>query len=179
VSPIDLIRRLTALGCHLIADGETLRVQDPAQALTVEWRALIREHKGGMLPLLRDHPSLGVPQPSCKELHEPSWSQNSPVSQNMAHQVYSANRANSANQKADHVTCHSSVASDLKPHHSRKPVRVAHQKIWFDWDIPDGTYSPEQLRKAPIIVKPWRPLQQYMLTEDSLHVSYRCRHNEG
>jgi hypothetical protein len=47
---------------------------------------------------------------------------------------------------------------------SSETVRVPFQRISFDWDLGDGTYTPEQLRKAKLRVKPWGPVQQYTLT---------------
>jgi len=43
-------------------------------------------------------------------------------------------------------------------------VKVPFQSIFYDWDLADGTYTPEQLRKAKLRVKPWEPVQQYTLT---------------
>jgi hypothetical protein len=42
-------------------------------------------------------------------------------------------------------------------------THVSYQCIFFDWDLVDGTYTPEQLRKAKVLVKPWGPVQTYAL----------------
>jgi hypothetical protein len=42
-------------------------------------------------------------------------------------------------------------------------IRVSYQRIFYDWDLADGTYTPEQLRKARVVVRPWGPLRQYTL----------------
>ena len=42
-------------------------------------------------------------------------------------------------------------------------IRVSYQRIFYDWDLADGSYSPEQLRKAKLVVKPWGPVQTYTL----------------
>ena len=43
-------------------------------------------------------------------------------------------------------------------------IHVTYQRIYYDWDLADGTYTPEQLRKAKMGVKPWGPVQSYTLT---------------
>jgi hypothetical protein len=43
-------------------------------------------------------------------------------------------------------------------------MHISYQRIFYDWDLADGTYTPEQLRKAKIGVKPWGPVQSYTLT---------------
>ncbi len=50
------------------------------------------------------------------------------------------------------------------PHLSNEVVRVAYQKISYDWAIADGTYTPQQLRKAKVAVKAWGPVQTDSLT---------------
>jgi hypothetical protein len=40
-------------------------------------------------------------------------------------------------------------------------IHISYQRIFYDWDLADGTYTPEQLRKAKMIVKPWGPVQTY------------------
>jgi len=47
------------------------------------------------------------------------------------------------------------------PHPSTEVVRVAYQRTFFDWAIADGAYSPRQLRKSKVGVKPWGPAQTY------------------
>jgi hypothetical protein len=42
-------------------------------------------------------------------------------------------------------------------------VMVTYQRIFFDWAVADGTYTPQQLRKAPVVAKPWGPVQTYPL----------------
>jgi hypothetical protein len=40
------------------------------------------------------------------------------------------------------------------PQEPREVVTVMYQKIFYDWAIADGTYTPEELRRAPKVVKP-------------------------
>jgi hypothetical protein len=40
-------------------------------------------------------------------------------------------------------------------------VQVEFKKIFFDWDVANGSYTPEQLRKAKRLVKPWGPVKTY------------------
>jgi hypothetical protein len=47
---------------------------------------------------------------------------------------------------------------------STEVVCVAYQKISYDWAIADGTYTPQQLRKAKVAVKAWGPVQTCSLT---------------
>jgi hypothetical protein len=35
----------------------------------------------------------------------------------------------------------------------RKVIRITYQVIWFDYDLPDGEYTPEQLCRARKVVK--------------------------
>jgi len=49
-------------------------------------------------------------------------------------------------------------------HPSTEVVTVAYQKISYDWAIADGTYTPQQLRKAKVVVKAWGTEQTYPLT---------------
>jgi hypothetical protein len=42
-------------------------------------------------------------------------------------------------------------------------VKVPYQRVFYDWDFADGTYTPEQLRQAKMVVKPWGPVQSYRL----------------
>jgi hypothetical protein len=39
---------------------------------------------------------------------------------------------------------------------------VAYQRFWLDYDLPDGTYTPEELRRARLLVKPG-PVLRYRL----------------
>lgn len=48
----EVLAMLTTAGCRLIPAGDTLRVQDPQQALTDTLRHAIREHKAALLALL-------------------------------------------------------------------------------------------------------------------------------
>jgi len=57
------------------------------------------------------------------------------------------------------------VVSVAEPAHpSAEVVTVAYQKIFYDWAIADGTYAPQQLRKAKVAVKAWGPVLTYPLT---------------
>jgi hypothetical protein len=47
--------------------------------------------------------------------------------------------------------------------HRPEIIHVPYQRIFFDWDLADGTYTPEQLRKAKMVVKPWGAVQTYAL----------------
>jgi hypothetical protein len=40
-------------------------------------------------------------------------------------------------------------------------IHISYQRIFYDWDLADGTYTPEQLRKAKMVVKPWGSVQTY------------------
>jgi hypothetical protein len=40
---------------------------------------------------------------------------------------------------------------------------VPYQRIWYDFDVRDGAYTPKQLRRAGKVVKPWGPVQHYLL----------------
>jgi hypothetical protein len=62
------------------------------------------------------------------------------------------------------VTPSATVATVAEPPHpSTEVVSVAYQRIFFDWAIADGTYSPRQLRKSKVVVKRWGPVQTYSL----------------
>jgi hypothetical protein len=80
------------------------------------------------------------------------------------------------------VTCGTESATDLldfcdpkivqgrrecsaKSAKSGEVLTVPYQRIWFDYDIPDRTYTPEQLRKARKWVYPWGKVACYLLTE--------------
>jgi hypothetical protein len=45
-----------------------------------------------------------------------------------------------------------------------KVIHVSYQRIFYDWALADGGYTPEQLRKAKMVVKPWGPVQSYTIT---------------
>ena len=62
---------------------------------------------------------------------------------------------------SEDVTPSATVAEP--PHPSTEVVSVAYQRIFFDWAIADGTYSPRQLRKSKAVVKRWGPAQTYPL----------------
>jgi hypothetical protein len=34
-------------------------------------------------------------------------------------------------------------------------LRIPYKRIWFDFAIADGTYTPTKLRAAALVVKPW------------------------
>jgi hypothetical protein len=60
------------------------------------------------------------------------------------------------------------VGSDIpltRPPSTQQPSRieVSFQKVSYDWAIADGTYTPTQLQKAKMIVKPWGPVQSYTI----------------
>jgi hypothetical protein len=38
---------------------------------------------------------------------------------------------------------------------------VPYQPIWYDFDVPDGAYTPGELRRAGKVVRPWGPVQHY------------------
>ena len=40
---------------------------------------------------------------------------------------------------------------------------VPYQRIWYDFDVPDGAYTPGELRRAGKVVRPWGPVQHYPL----------------
>jgi hypothetical protein len=46
-----------------------------------------------------------------------------------------------------------------------KPVdlRVSYQRIWYDFNVADGAYTPQELQRAGKVVKPWGPVQYYTL----------------
>jgi hypothetical protein len=52
MSAAQLFQTLTAGGCHLLRDGEHLRIQDPRHVLTDDLRQAIRRHKAALLAML-------------------------------------------------------------------------------------------------------------------------------
>jgi hypothetical protein len=38
-------------------------------------------------------------------------------------------------------------------------LRVSYQRIWYDFDVADGTYTPGELRRAKKVVRPWGPVR--------------------
>jgi hypothetical protein len=42
-------------------------------------------------------------------------------------------------------------------------LAVPYQRIWFDWDVPDGEYTPEQLRQAKKRVHRWGGVRRYTI----------------
>jgi hypothetical protein len=44
-------------------------------------------------------------------------------------------------------------------------LRIPYQQIWYDFDVRDGEYTPEQLQRACKVVKPWGPVRFYSLAE--------------
>jgi hypothetical protein len=48
--------------------------------------------------------------------------------------------------------------SGLKALHqaaAQPSVRPSSQRVWYDFDVPDGAYTPEMLREARKVAKPW------------------------
>ena len=56
MTPLDLFLQLTAAGCQLTRQGETLRVRDPQHVLSDDLRQQIREHKQDLLAILTPEP---------------------------------------------------------------------------------------------------------------------------
>ena len=56
MTALDLFLRLTAAGCHLTRQGETLRVHDPQHVLTDDLRQQIRKRKQDLLAILTPEP---------------------------------------------------------------------------------------------------------------------------
>jgi hypothetical protein len=54
MTALDLFVHLTAAGCQLTMQGDTLRVHDPQHILTDALRPQIREHKAALLAMLSD-----------------------------------------------------------------------------------------------------------------------------
>jgi hypothetical protein len=44
-------------------------------------------------------------------------------------------------------------------------LRIPYQRVWYDFDVRDGEYPPEQLQRARMVVKPWGPVRFYALAE--------------
>jgi hypothetical protein len=40
-----------------------------------------------------------------------------------------------------------------EPHDSPEIIMVTYQRIWFDYDLRDGTYTPAELQQAKLLVK--------------------------
>ena len=43
---------------------------------------------------------------------------------------------------------------------------VKYQRLSFDWDVADGTYTPRQLQKARLRVLPWGGVRTYSITPE-------------
>jgi hypothetical protein len=61
MTALDLFLHLTAAGCQLTRQGETLRVHDPQHILTDALRQAIRTHKAALLAMLT--PDRRIPLP--------------------------------------------------------------------------------------------------------------------
>jgi hypothetical protein len=48
------------------------------------------------------------------------------------------------------------------PTFTREVIIVAYQRFILDYDLPDGTYTPQELRRAKLLVKPG-PVLRYRL----------------
>src|SRR5262245_49784552 len=59
---LDLFSHLTAAGCRLTRQGETLRVHDPQHALNDDLRQAIRTHKAALLGLLTEERPIPLPR---------------------------------------------------------------------------------------------------------------------
>ena len=62
MSPLDLFLHLTAAGCQLTRQGDTLRVHDPQHILTDALRQAIRTHKAALLAMLTPARRLPLPR---------------------------------------------------------------------------------------------------------------------
>ena len=45
------------------------------------------------------------------------------------------------------------VSALLTPTLPCEAITVAHQRIFFDFDVPDGTYTPQELQRAKLVIK--------------------------
>jgi hypothetical protein len=45
---------------------------------------------------------------------------------------------------------------------TREVIIVAYQRFWLDYDLADGTYTPQELKKSRLLVKPG-PVLRYRL----------------
>jgi hypothetical protein len=61
MTALDLLLHLTAAGCQLTRQGDTLRVHDPRYVLTDALRQQIREHKAALLAMLTPERKLPLP----------------------------------------------------------------------------------------------------------------------
>ena len=61
MTALDLFLRLTAAGCQLTRQGDTLRVHDPQHILTDALRQQIREHKAALLAMLTPERQIPLP----------------------------------------------------------------------------------------------------------------------
>jgi hypothetical protein len=67
-------------------------------------------------------------------------------------------------RRADGAAPETTTIAASNPLTAPEVIHVSYQRIFYDWELPDGTYTPEQLRKANLVVKPWGPVQSYTLT---------------
>ena len=62
MTTLDLFLHLTAAGCQLTRQGDTLRVHDSQHILTDELRQQIRQHKGELLAMLTPERRIPLPR---------------------------------------------------------------------------------------------------------------------
>ena len=62
MTALDLFLHLTAAGCQLTRQGDTLRVHDPQHILTDALRQAIRTHKAALLALLTPERRIPLPR---------------------------------------------------------------------------------------------------------------------
>jgi hypothetical protein len=61
------------------------------------------------------------------------------------------------------------IGGDLDPAGQQSAVLtfgslpVPYQPIWYDYDVPDGAYTPGELRRARKVAKPWGSVRHYPL----------------
>jgi hypothetical protein len=67
-------------------------------------------------------------------------------------------------RRAHVSTPETTIIVPSSPVNAPEIIHIRYQRIFYDWDLPDGTYTPEQLRKANLVVKPWGSVQSYTLT---------------
>ena len=47
-----------------------------------------------------------------------------------------------------------------------KPLRIAYQPVYVDFDVPDGEYTPEELQRARKRLRPDGPVRYYRLSQE-------------
>jgi hypothetical protein len=82
---------------------------------------------------------------------------------NLAHEGHQASSVGDS-RRAHIATPGTTTTVSSSPLTDPEVIHVSYQRIFYDWELPDGTYTPEQLRKANLGVKPWGPVQSYTLT---------------